>query len=291
MSLRSRPREGTGTDAFANPSIRQRIMHSTIPTPRPIGAINAVGLWTLYRKEVRRFLKVFTQTAAAPVVTTLLVYVVFSMALGRVVRTTGDVPYLVFLAPGLIMMTMMQNAFANTSSSILIAKHHGNIVDVLMTPLTSHELAIGYALGGVTRGLLVGLVTWVALRLFVPIDPVAIGWVLFHAVAGSLMLSLLGIVGGIWSDRFEKIGALTNFVITPFTFLSGTFYSVDRLPEGWQFVAHLNPFFFLIDGFRYGFIGQSDSNLLLGAAVVALVDLALFLLVWRLFAVGYKLKP
>jgi ABC-2 type transport system permease protein len=265
-------------------------MLPTSPHPRTIGAVNWVGLWSLYRKEVQRFVKVFTQTVAAPVVTTLLFYAIFALALGGIVRMAGDVPFLHFLAPGLMMMAMMQNAFANTSSSVMIAKIQGNIVDVLMTPLSSAELAVAYVGGGITRGLLVGLVTWLAIIPFVPVgvhDPV---FILYHGIAASMLLSLLGMMGGIWAEKFDHIAAVTNFVVTPLAFLSGTFYTIDRLPEGWQLAAHFNPFFYMIDGFRYGFIGFSDGTLGIGLAVMAATNLVLWWLVLRMLRTGYKLK-
>ena len=259
-------------------------------TPRPIGAINWIGLWTLYRKEVRRFLKVFTQTVAAPVVTTLLFFAVFALALGQVARPTGDVPFLDFLAPGLVMMSMAQNAFANTSSSVMIAKVQGNIVDVLMPPLSSLELAIGYVAGGITRGVLVGFVTLLAVAPFADVGIHSFPIIVFHAVMASMLLSLLGILGGIWAEKFDHIAAFTNFVVTPMTFLSGTFYSVSRLPEALQWIAHVNPFFYMIDGFRYGFIGVADGNLLAGVAMMVGVNVGLVWLLMRLLASGYKLK-
>ncbi|WP_343715439.1 ABC transporter permease [Inquilinus sp.] len=261
-----------------------------MPQPRPIGRINWIGLWTLTAKEVHRFLKVATQTIAAPVVTTLLFYAIFALALGGAGRQAAGVPFLQFLAPGLIMMAMAQNAFANTSSSLMIAKIQGNIVDVLMPPLAPAELAVGYIAGGVIRGLLVGAVTWGAIRIFVPVDPVHPGFVLFHAIAASMMLALLGAIGGIWSEKFDHIAAVTNFVVTPLAFLSGTFYSLDRLPPAWHFVAHLNPFFYMIDGFRYGFIGVSDGTLAIGILVLLGVNAALLALLLRMLATGYKLK-
>ncbi len=259
--------------------------------PREIGLVNWVGLWTLYRKEVFRFLKVFTQTIAAPVVTTLLFYTIFALALGGIVRMAGSVPFLEFLAPGLVMMSMVQNAFANTSSSVMISKSQGNIVDVLMPPLSSLELALAYVAGGVTRGMLVGLATFLAIRLFVPVGIHSVFFILFHGIAASMMLALLGVIGGIWSEKFDHIAAVTNFVVTPLAFLSGTFYTIDRLPTDWQFIAHLNPFFYMIDGFRYGFIGQSDGTLMIGLGVMAGVNLALWALVLRMLSTGYKLKP
>ena len=258
---------------------------------RTIGRVNWIGTWTLYRKEVTRFLKVFTQTVAAPVVTTLLFYAVFALALGGIVRQAGDVPFLQVLGPGLIMMAMAQNAFSNTSSSVVISKVQGNIVDVLMPPLSPGELALAWVAGGITRGVLVGLVTTLAIWPFAGLSVHAPLFILFHAVAASMMLALLGSIAGIWSEKFDHIAAVTNFVVTPMTFLSGTFYTVDRLPEGWQIAAHLNPFFYMIDGFRYGFIGQSDGTLMIGMGVMLACNLALWLLLLRMLATGYKLKP
>ncbi|WP_421708547.1 ABC transporter permease [Algihabitans sp.] len=261
------------------------------PRPRPMGAVNWVGLWTLYLKEVKRFVNVLTQTVLAPMVTMLLFLAVFTLALGRGNLKFGDIPYAEFLAPGLIMMAMLQNAFANTSSSILISKIQGNIVDVLMPPLSTVELALGFALGGLTRGLLVGVTTALAMAIFVPLSLHNFGLIVYYGTAAALMLSLLGMIGGIWAEKFDHIAALTNFVIVPLSFLSGTFYSVARLPENWQFVAHLNPFFYLIDGFRYGFLGRNDGDLLTGMAVVAGVNALLIALVWFMLSRGYKLKP
>lgn len=255
-----------------------------------LGPVNWVGLKTLYLKEVFRFLKVYTQTIAAPVITTLLFYTIFALALGGIVRMAGDVPFLEFLAPGLIMMSMVQNAFANTSSSVMISKVQGNIVDVLMPPLAGWELALAYVGGGVTRGILVGVVTYIAIRIFVPVGLHSPFFILFHGIAAAMLLSLLGIIGGIWSEKFDHIAAVTNFVVTPLAFLSGTFYTIDRLPESWQIVAHLNPFFYMIDGFRYGFIGQSDGTLAVGLVVMAAANIALWALTLRMLATGYKLK-
>jgi ABC-2 type transport system permease protein len=259
--------------------------------PRHIGLVNWRGLWTLYVKEVRRFLNVFTQTVLAPMVTSLLFLAIFTLALGRGGMMFGEVPYAVFLAPGLVIMQMMQNAFANTSSSILISKVQGNIVDVLMPPLSPGELTLGFALGGVTRGLIVGLAAGVAMSFFVPLQLPAVWAIVYFGFNASLMLALLGMLGGIWSIKFDHIAAITNFVILPLSFLSGTFYSVERLPEGWAFVAHLNPFFYLIDGFRYGFLGHHDSDLVVGAVSVLAVNLVLGFVVHRMLATGYKLKP
>ncbi len=251
---------------------------------------NWLGLWTLYLREVRRFAKVYNQTLFAPVVTTLIFLAIFALSLGRAVETVAGVPFMEFLAPGLITMAIAQNAFANTSSSLLVAKVQGNIVDTLMPPLTAHELTLGIAMGGVSRGVAVGGVVALTMGLFVPLHAHNIGAILYFGIMASLMLALLGIAGGIWSEKFDQMAAVTNFVITPLSFLSGTFYSIDRLPPVFQHIAHVNPFFYMIDGFRYGVVGQSDVNPMIGAAVLAAVNAALWLLCHRMFARGYKLK-
>ncbi len=262
-------------------------MHPTEVNPN---AGNWLGLWTLYSREVRRFLKVYTQTLLAPLVTTLLFLAVFSLALGRSVEHIGSIPFLEFLAPGLVMMAITQNAFANTSSSILIAKVQGNIVDTLMPPLTAHELTFAFAMGGTTRGLVIGALIVAVMSLFVPMGMENAALVLYHGFMGALMLSLFGVVGGVWSVKFDHIAAVTNFVVTPLSFLSGTFYSIERLPELGKFLAHLNPFFYMIDGFRAGFIGHADSNILTGILVMAGVNAFLWILSYRMFKTGYKLK-
>lgn len=223
-------------------------------------------------------------------VTTLLFLAVFTLALGRGAEVVDGVPYAAFLAPGLVMMAMAQNSFANTSSSLVISKVQGNIVDLLMPPLSAGELTVAYAASGATRGLIVGLVTSLAMAVFVPMVPQHPFFVLYHGVMASLMLALLGTLGGIWSEKFDHIAAVTNFIITPAAFLSGTFYSIHRLPDPWHLIALANPFFYMIDGFRYGFIGHADGNLLTGMAVLAGTNLLLAVLAWRLFAAGYKLK-
>ena len=258
--------------------------------PRHFGIVNWRGLWTLYLKEVRRFLNVATQTVLAPMVTTLLFLAIFTLALGGSVRQVGGVPYAEFLAPGLIMMAVMQNAFANTSSSILISKIQGNIVDVLMPPLSALELTCGIAGGGITRGVLVGLSVALAMWFFVPLGLAHPWFAVFHILSASMMLSLLGMIGGIWADKFDHIAAFTNFVITPLSFLSGTFYSIERLPDNWHVLAYLNPFFYMIDGLRYGVIGYTDARPEAGVVICLAINLALLLIAHRMFASGYKLK-
>jgi ABC-2 type transport system permease protein len=259
-------------------------------SPRHYPTINWVGLATLYMKEVRRFMSVATQTILAPMVTTLLFLAVFVLALGHAVDQVAGEPYRAFLAPGLIMMAITQNAFANTSSSILISKIQGNIVDLLMPPLTPLERTIGMAGGGLTRGIVVGIATWVAMVPFVPVEVAHPFFILFHALMASLFMSLVGVLAGVWAEKFDHMAAITNFVVTPAAFLSGTFYSAARLPPFWQDVAHMNPLFYMIDGFRYGFIGHADGSLTAGIFVMLGANAVLLWLTHRLFATGYHLK-
>lgn len=260
------------------------------PRVRHIGAVNWRGLWTLYVREVQRFLKVGMQTIAAPVVTTLLFLAIFLLAMGGQQRTIHGIPFLAFLAPGLIMMAMVQNAFANTTSSLMIAKFQGNIVDLLMPPLSPLELTLGLSLGGVTRGLVVGAVVAAAMAVVVPIHIAYPALMLFHAFAASLLLSVLGVIAAIWADKFDHIAAVTNFIVTPLSFLSGTFYSIELLPHAWQMVALVNPFFYMIDGFRYAFIGRADGSIAVGIAVMTVLDVGLLALCHVLIARGWKLK-
>jgi len=258
--------------------------------PRRYATINWVGLWTLYAKEVRRFIAVGTQTVLAPMVTTLLFLAIFVLALGHRVDQVGGQSYMQFLAPGLIMMAMTQNAFANTSSSLLIAKVQGNIVDLLMPPLSPVEQTIGVAAGGLTRGLIVGIATGLGMWLFTPLQIAHPLLALFFAVMACLLLSLIGMLAGIWAVKFDHMAAVTNFVITPLSFLSGTFYSTERLAPVWKTVAHLDPFFYMIDGFRYAFIDHADGSVMTGAILLLGANFCLIWLVHRCFARGYKLK-
>ncbi len=267
---------------------------TNVPTPpgvRRIGPVNWLGLWTLYSKEVQRFISVSGQTIGAPVMTTLLFLAIFSLALGRAVKTVGGVPFMEYLAPGLIMMAIIQNAFANTSSSIIGAKMQGSYVDVMMAPLTPQELTFGYALGGVTRGILVAIAVTIAMAVFVPLMLHSPAHLLFFGLSASLMLSLLGIIAGLWAEKHDHISLATNFIITPCAFLSGTFYSIERLPGIWNTVAHLDPFFYMIDGFRYGFIGHADGSLTAGIGVMIAGNVVLWAAVHVMIATGYRVKP
>ena len=254
------------------------------------GAVNWLGMGTLFAKEIRRFMKVYLQTLVSPMITTLLFLAVFALSVGRQSAEIDGVPFLEFLAPGLIMMAMVQNAFANTSSSLTISKIQGNIVDLLMAPLSALEQLVAMVGGGICRGLVVGLVVGLSMLPFVPVHVAMPGLVLFHAVSGCLLLALLGLMGGIWADKFDHLAAVTNFVITPLSFLSGTFYSSQHLPPFFHAIAMGNPFFYMIDGFRAGFTGHADGDIVTGMVVLSAANVLLTGMVWRMLATGYKLK-
>ena len=253
-------------------------------------APNWIGLRTLYLREVRRFTKVYTQTLLAPVVTTLLFLAVFTLALDGSHRIVAELPFVQFLAPGLIIMAIAQNAFANTSSSIMVSKVQGNIVDILMPPFTAFELQFALVLGGASRGIAVGLSVGLAISFFVDIGLHAPLFIIFHAVMASIGLSQLGMIGGIWAEKFDHMAVLTNFVVTPLAFLSGTFYSIQQLPDAFQAIAHINPFFYMIDGFRYGFIGHADGSLVLGLVVMVGINIILWIVCTWMLQTGYKLR-
>jgi len=257
-----------------------------------IARLNSEGLKTLYLKEVRRFFKVQLQTVWAPAVTTLLFLVIFAVALGRGDRMILGVRFSDFLGPGLIVMGMIQNSFANSSSSILVAKVQGSIIDVLMPPLSAGELMLAWVGGAVTRAWLVGTAVWLAMAIAPGVDvplrnPLLI---LYFGTMGAVLLALLGILTGVWAEKFDHAAAVTNFVIQPLTLLSGTFYVVDRLGPSVAAIAHANPFFHIIDGFRAGFIGVSDGPLFNGGVALLLVNAVLWFICYRVVKSGWKLR-
>lgn len=266
------------------------LSESASPRVRSFSGFNGRGLWTLTMKEISRFAKIPLQTLFSPLVMTLLFYAVFALGMSGGHRMVGPVPFLSFLIPGLVMMSMAQNAFINTSSSLILSKIQGNIVDVLMPPLSPFELALGYAIGGLVRGLAVGALSIGAVALIAPVQIADIRIVLIFAVMGSLMLSLIGLITGIWGDKFDHLAAIQNFIIMPATFLSGTFFSVTSLPAKWAFLCHLNPFYYMIDGFRAGFTGYPDSDLLGGMGILLCINIALFNVAYWMFARGTGLK-
>ena len=248
------------------------------------------GFSTLLYKELLRFWKVSFQTMAAPILTALLYLVVFSQALQDRVQVFDGVPYTAFLVPGLVMMSVLQNAFANASSSLIQSKITGNIVFVLLPPLSHREIFAAYVLASMARGLLVGVGVLLATAPFMHLRFAAPLWIGVFAVLGSAILGTMGLLAGIWAEKFDQMAAFQNFVIMPLTFLSGVFYSTHSLSPFWQAVSHLNPFFYMVDGFRYGFFGVSDVSPAISAAVVAVALLVLSALVLRLLASGYRLR-
>lgn len=262
-----------------------------IPAPRQIGAVNWRGMWELYLKEVRRFWKVIFQTIAAPAITSLMFLLVMKYAFGRGATEVAGYPFADFLAPGLVIMAMLQNAFANTSTSILGGKVQGNIVDVLMPPLSALELVIAWVAGGATRGVVVGIATLASMIPFAGVHIHSVPLILFHGISGCMIMSALGVIGAIWAEKFDHMAAFTNFVVTPLTFLSGTFYTIDRLPEWAQHLARFNPFFYNIDGFRHGFLGHQSASQSLGIIVLTGLNVVLMASCYGIVKSGYKLKP
>jgi len=284
------------TDIALRPELAaQAARAATPPEPRRYAAINTIGLWTLYKREVGRFLKVWMQTILAPAISTLLFMTVFKLAFGNRGVLTGDfegIAFENFLAPGLVIMAILNNAFQNTSSSLTIAKVQGNASDFLMPPLSSLELTLGFIAGAATRGAMVAIISAVAIQLTGLADlSVRQVWaVIWFGAMASIILGAFGAMGGIWADKFDHLAAVSNFVIMPLTFLSGTFYDIQVLVEPFQTLSHYNPFFYLIDGFRYGFLGVANSNLMIGVVVTGLLAAGLSFCVWAMFRSGYKLK-
>jgi len=272
--------------------INETIGQSLSPyAAKRIGPINWLGVWTLYKKEIHRFCKVFGQTVLSPVITTALFMTVFTVALGGSGRYAGDISFELFLAPGLVIMAVLQNAFANTISSLMTAKMQGNIVDLLLAPIGAGEMTLAITMAAVTRAALVGVFVTLSMFLFVDLNIAHIWALLYYGLSAAIMLALLGIIAGIWAEKWEQSSSITNFIIVPLSFLSGTFYSIDRLPGIWHTISQLNPFFYLIDGFRYGIINHADGNLLIGIIYLAVLNSILGFVCYRMFSSGYKLRP
>lgn len=248
------------------------------------------GFTTLLYKELLRFWKVGFQTIMAPMVSTLLYLLIFFHVLEAHVEVYAQVPYTIFIIPGLVMMAVIQNAFANSSSSIIQSKISGNIVFILLSPLSYQAIFLAYILASIARGLLVGLGVYLVTLIFFDIPLQLPGWALLFVVLGSAILGALGLIAGIWADKFDELAAFQNFIILPLTFLSGVFYTIHSLPVGWQYLSHLNPFFYMIDGFRYGFFGISDISPYISLAIVAICLILISMLAIRLLKTGYKLR-
>jgi ABC-2 type transport system permease protein len=245
---------------------------------------------TLYVKELRRFTKIPGQTILAPAVTTLLFMVIFSSAIGNSRNEYIITDFKSFLFPGLIMMTIIQNAFMNNSSSLLMSKVQGNIVDLLMPPISNFQIIVSFILVGVTRGITVAIAAAIFMLPFVQIEIYSFIVVLFFAVISSAILSLIGLLTGIWADKWDHLGTIDNFIIIPLSFLSGTFYSIKILPEFIQKLSLFNPFFYMIDGFRYGFLGLSDANIMTSIQILILCFIILLFFSYLILQSGYKLR-
>jgi ABC-2 type transport system permease protein len=248
------------------------------------------GWQTLFYKEVLRFWKVSFQTIAAPVLTAVLYMLIFGHVLENQVKVYDSIPYTAFLVPGLVMMSVLQNAFANSSSSLIQSKIMGNLVFVLLTPLSHWSWFFAYVASSMVRGLAVGLGVFLVTGWFTPLHYAAPVWIIAFAVLGAALLGALGLVAGLWAEKFDQLAAFQNFVIMPMTFLSGVFYSIHSLPLVWQQVSHLNPFFYMIDGFRYGFFGQSDVSPWISLAVVGSALLVVSAVTVKLLQSGYKIR-
>lgn len=259
---------------------------------RRIGRVNWIGMRTLYFKEVLRFMKVQLQTLWGPALTTLLFLAIFTVALGRGGFEVLGAPFADFVAPGLIIMGMLQNSFANSSFSLLSGKLMGTIIDYLMPPLSNAELLAAMLGAAVTRAVALGAAVWLAMLLW-PGVSVTINepWaVVYFGVMGSLFVGLIGVLTSIWAEKFDHSSAVTNFVIAPLALLSGTFYSIDRLSETFQTISHFNPFFYIISGFRYGFLGRSDSDVVQGAIVIGVLTAVTAIITYRVLASGWRLR-
>lgn len=249
-----------------------------------------IGFQTLFYKEVLRFWKVAAQTVTAPIMTAMLYLLIFGHVLQDHVQVYPGVQYTGFLVPGLVMMSVLQNAFANSSSSLIQSKITGNLVFVLLTPLSHWEMFGGYVLAAVARGLIVGGGVFVVTVWFGQLNFIAPWWIVIFALLGAAILGTMGLVAGIWAEKFDQLAAFQNFLIVPLTFLAGVFYSIHSLPPFWQTVSHFNPFFYMIDGFRYGFFGQSDIDPMISLMIVLVFFAVLATLAVCMLKSGYKLR-
>ncbi|MEY4883356.1 MAG: hypothetical protein RIS34_1210 [Pseudomonadota bacterium] len=248
------------------------------------------GWQTLLYKEVLRFWKVAFQTVAGPVLTAMLYLLIFGHALEAHVKVYDKISYTAFLVPGLAMMSLLQNAFANSSSSLIMSKMMGNLVFLLLTPLSYMNWFVAYVGASVVRGLVVGVGVFAVSALFTDVSFVAPLWIITFAVMGAALMGTLGLIAGLWAEKFDQLAAFQNFVVMPMTFLSGVFYSIHSLPPFWQGVSHLNPFFYMVDGFRYGFFGASDVSPWLSFSVVGVALALVSAVAVHLLRTGYKIR-
>ena len=257
---------------------------------RRFGLINWVGAWTLYKKEVLRFLIVWIQTIFSPLISSLLFLLVLSLAIGADRGDILGVPFITFLAPGLISMQVIQQSFSHSSSSFMIGKIQGNILDLLYAPLSAAEVTVSISLAAVTRSVMIAAVSIIVFKLIIKIEITNYLLLVIFTLLSSFILGNIGIIAGLWAEKFDHMATVTNFVIVPLSFLSGTFYSIDRLPEFLQIVSKANPFFYMIDGFRYSFIGQADGSITVGLVYLTILSLVSWFITYLLYKNGYKIK-
>ena len=257
---------------------------------KKFGYVNWLGFYTLYKKEILRFLIVVIQTVISPLVTSLLFLMVLSLAIGNERGGALGYPFITFLAPGLIAMQIIQQAFSHTSSSIMIGKIQGNIVDILYAPLSPGEITLATILAAVTRSLMIAVVSIVVFSFIVDLQFHNFYYIFIYTFLGSFILGAVGIIVGLWADKFDNMASATNFIIVPLSFLSGTFYSIKKLPEILQQISEWNPFFYIIDGFRYGFLGVSDGSLKFGLSYLIILSFLTWFASYILFKKGYKIK-
>ena len=257
---------------------------------KKFGYVNWIGFWTLYKKEVLRFLIVVIQTVISPLVTSLLFLLVLSLAIGNERGEVLGFPFLTFLAPGLIAMQVIQQAFSHSSSSIMIGKIQGNIVDILYAPLTAGEITLAINLAAFTRSFIIAIVSIVTFNFIIDMEFYSFFYIFIYTFLGSYILSSIGIIIGLWAEKFDHMASATNFIIVPLSFLSGTFYSIERLPSILKEISELNPFFYIIDGFRYGFLGVSDGSIKFGLLYLILLSFVIWFISYFLFKKGYKIK-
>ena len=257
---------------------------------RRFGLINWVGAWTLYKKEVLRFLIVWIQTIFSPLISSLLFLLVLSLAIGADRGDILGVPFITFFAPGLISMQVIQQSFSHSSSSFMIGKIQGNILDLLYAPLSAAEVTVSISLAAVTRSVMIAAVSIIVFKLIIKIEITNYLLLVIFTLLSSFILGNIGIIAGLWAEKFDHMATVTNFVIVPLSFLSGTFYSIDRLPEFLQIVSKANPFFYMIDGFRYSFIGQADGSITIGLVYLTILSVASWFITYLLYKNGYKIK-
>ena len=257
---------------------------------KKFGYFNWIGIWTLYKKEVLRFLIVAIQTVISPLVTSLLFLFVLSIAIGNERGEVLGFPFITFLAPGLIAMQVIQQAFSHSSSSIMIGKIQGNIVDVLYAPLTAGEITIAINLASCTRSIIIAAFSIIIFNFIIDMQFYSFFYIFIFTFLGSFILSSTGIIIGLWSEKFDHMSSATNFIIVPLSFLSGTFYSIDRLPGILKNISEHNPFFYIIDGFRYGFLGVADGSLKYGLLYLIILNFIVWFVAYILFKKGYKIK-